>query len=467
MPLPALSTTEKTPAIALNELLFGSLWLNPYFFARGLVVLHQDAVSTDTTALDLHGRDLQFASETNKKALKKNQVLLQQLFATKLSSININASADFIINRARRDEQFFPVALSDEAGTYVYPWGQKLPKNFQGFNHFVTAGCMFGGNLQGVLSSGVHCALINHDLVLPQDESIVAIIERAEANPFELALFAEFAKNCQLIMRLNHSNDVPKVSYHLPYQDYILFGMKLCAQGMLTQEVLTTFIDKVCVKAAHHHARLQELATQYGIKLTLTSPFAGLFSADFTNPDLITQQAQSFLAQSYDETVLVKSCLDKLIKHNVYGALWQKAQDIDKPKLSNFNDVEALLRVGNTLVIAAQTFMASHKPICTLYPLTEKQIQLNFASWAKKGLASAANITHLTLLDPVITYTPTTAGLLFYCACSLNRLAQSLGQDGLMRQASKNLSLFAHTSSAKTPDSLKPSSPGPYHDPSP
>ncbi|MCC5791666.1 MAG: hypothetical protein JJT82_03545 [Legionellaceae bacterium] len=461
----AKTETSKSPPGVSWELLHGLL-IHADFFKKGLVVVATDQ-HEKATDINVASHTLTFSSPEKKpraREFKKGQKLLHQL--TKYSSksdipISSPQSDVCLFNAKRAGEIFFPIGLSSANGMYVLPWsGKPLDANFDGFERFVTAGCMFGGALQAVLTDKSRIPLIDHALVLPPPNMVEEIEYNTEmANPFEMVLFHEFEKNCEMIKALTKQGQRPKILHHLPAEDYMLFGFKLYIQGKMSKPALDKLLQSVLVQKQEHTTKLHTLCSHYGIDLELTSPFENIFSglhAPLTTDTVCTllglDMQQKITAQEVEKnmTQICLKLLQKNGRNTTHQLLW--TQLTDSP--SSVNDIESLFHVGNALIIAQGANNKQDNQVCSILPLSEKQIQVQYDVLKKHSAVPLPSVVNLTTLDPVITYSPTSKGLIFYLMLALDNLGKLLKEDGVLQAASKNLKFFSESDTPETQSNL-------------
>lgn len=227
------------------------------------------------------------------KQAKKSHELLADL--TNNTGIITNfAKAKFIINGERSEEVFHPVAIGKNSdgkkvATYIYPWisssTKGLPANFSGFSQFVTATCMFGPGLRGLDNkNGSNMPLIKHDIRLHPEQKIDTIeVDKIENSFYDQMVFAKL-ENLALTIRKFSKVAEPALLLHLPYWDYILFGLDLFIRGKLTLSALDSLIKQVHLRKEIYIEKISEICKQHGIVVTIQSPFESLFqSLDIKN----------------------------------------------------------------------------------------------------------------------------------------------------------------------------------------
>ena len=446
--------------------LFNGLWINSDYFQKGIIVVAH-GYEAIPGPLCIGDREFYFSSDLNPlkklttKYVRKKMDLLQNLVTfsqTKslTTAPTLTENPVILFNEKRREELFLPLDFSDHRGLYVLPWTSTEELiDFKGFRQFVTAGCLFGGNLKGVTQNGFRCPLVDHHLRLPLGEKIVRIdYDFAElANPFESILFIEFEKTCLLIDAFSELHAPKHLLYHLPTSDYILFGIKLFLNHEISVEALQHFYDLILVKKAEHIQKLGSMAQQHDIIINFVSPFDNLFSVE--SPGANLEQLLLLLGMSLrlespgcsvdHEKEVVSRCIHLLQTQNLNRLQQEKWIDfiVLSCKDGEITTIEALFKLANALIIATATHGLANDQTCSILPLSEKQIQVQYDRLRKASRVHHPTIVNLTLFEGVMAYSALNRGLLFYFDCCLESLGRILKTNSLIKQASKNLSFFA------------------------
>lgn len=153
--------------------------------------------------------------------------------------------------------------------------------HFSGFDSFVMAGCLIGAELKAVDQNGAAWSFIKHYHELTNDPDGAQKIckldyVQEEESLYERGLFLELEKTACLIKTLSAKNqNPPRLVYHSPYYDYILFGIALFARGRITLMALDKLIEYVEAKKAHH---VHEIRKIFGPAIEIASPFDALFA---------------------------------------------------------------------------------------------------------------------------------------------------------------------------------------------
>ncbi|HRD70295.1 MAG TPA: hypothetical protein PK657_09115 [Legionella sp.] len=486
---------EKNKSVTPQEpwLLFGELFVNSYFFNRGVLMVtpkpaHDDESLPSHELIKIKEREFQFHSNNtpssvkpDSRALAKSSALLKAL--THYAHAKDRQSpliADFevrVFNKKRREEVFMPLTFGEEgheSGLYVYPWVSKSSHSmhdFKGFSQFITAGCMFGANLQAVTNDGDSVELINHQIRLRPNQHIVALKYDAEPSAFEQVLFDEFSKYCILINQLSTANEPKKLLYHLPCADYMLFGLSLFIKGQITLDAFDALIQAIRIKEQLYHQTIGALCATHQIEVIFQSPFDALMpNIDRERPalSLLHLLGAHDLAQLPTEEHLVATCLRLLQSHQAnldLNQVWRELTQVNAHPITTFED---LFKQGNAVLLACGTKDKNAYECCSLLPISEKQIPIHYESLSlassKKSSAGSATyppLFNLTTFEPVVTYSPTASGLLFYFATHLSTLKNLLFEKKGLAHAARNIGLFASQEKKQNPntDTIQQSKP--------
>lgn len=482
------STHAKSDDIGDEWISFMNLSIHNGFFKKGIIVVsprpeqEQPAIEPaieSETCFQIKNRTFEFASFTDTNSPRDRHVrlkikhLFDELiqFAQKKSAASVGDKTNpplVLVNKKRREEVFFPLifTLGDkQQGLYLNPWtSHRFSGPFNGFKRFVSAGCLFGANLQAITNDGLKIPLINHEVQLKKGQIIERItLETEKNNPFELVQFSEFEKTCVLINLFSQTGERWLI-YHLPVLDYMLFGINLYIHQCISEKALNVFFYHLFLKEKEYHHRLKTLAEAHGIKITINSPFDNLIKMKKDAPFTLT----SFLTQLHlkedtlTEQTLVKQCIDLLTTHTiapVHQQIWQ-----DFIAIKPCETLEDLFHVANTILLAEASKESLPFETCSVLPLSEKQIPIEYnqllKSWHKiedKPLPYTETF-NLTLFEPVITYSAATTGLLFYFSAYLKSLAELFLKQPMMNIAAGNISKLGFYRPAEE-EEQEPSSP--------
>lgn len=426
---------KKAPSASKEGwLLYHDLEINPELFRRGLVVLRtsmidpQKKLDSGQLHFTLGTRELYLEKTAKSLDVKKKITLFDQLekFCGG-GSAPTHGSECTVYNKARRDEKFSSLVVGfqdSQVGYYVYPWlssnNQKI--EFKGFKKIHTAGCIYGPWIMGKDQNNNSIPLIKHDIKFFEGQQIVNIeVDLKTFSPYEKMLFSELEKLALLIKSLTEKDQTAQLHYHLPYYDYILYGVELFLRKKISLTALDTFFKAILLRKLQHESEISRICKAHDITVKIESPFENLFGV-FSEIDIEESGHTKFildkleLDKNDDEAQLVARCLLKLkanTNHKQHREIWAQLLDTDQAQPTK---LEELFKIANAFMIACTSFGNEDYETCSLLPLTEKQVQVSYSVSNKKIRKPFPAVINLTTLDPLIGYDSTNSnkGLLFY-----------------------------------------------------
>lgn len=446
------------------------LLINQSLFKKGILLIRSqklqdsnEAFSNTRLGFKFNDREFYFEDRNpeleivaNKRTVKIARNLLKHIDDGFKSDI-------FIFNAKRKDEIFLPVIINDKEkmiGFYIFPWVEKnILSSFQGFNRFVTGGCLFGSSLKAVDQSGNKFILIRHHL----NPSKIYDIDFDESglNVYEEALFSELENIAILINKFSTKDARKELFFHLPSYDYLLFGIKLFINGKMSLYALEKFINLVFGKAESYRIRLMDLFSS-NIELFIQSPFDNLVSVKNNLKDILSTLNLSTDECFYEclneeekekiEKRVAHQFLTELVNNNhnlVQKQVWQdfiEAANIN----SELSDIENLFKLANVVMLGVAAHKMQDNKVCSLVPLSEKQIQVNYAQMRKKHNRLRNDypaIFHMTYMDPIIIDANNSSTLFYFDRCQ-ETLCNLVKNKKMLEYMHKNISLFAAKSNA-------------------
>jgi hypothetical protein len=422
------------------------------------------------------------------------QILESLSISNRQQETTVKSEQDFIIaNLTRREEVFFPFLVKNNQqnfGFYVYPWlstntandFQKF--NFSGFKRFTTVGCMFGSTLKGIDQLGARVDLIKHDIKFHPTQKIVTIEYSHSYNPYEEVMFNELNK---LMLLINHLSDKSKPSqlyYHLPYYDYMLFGIELFIRGRMELVALEQFFKAIILKTVEHLNRIEEICKRHLINCIIGSPFENLFGRlKFQGSDgsdlklrdiakIITEDPkkinifemilpalgtlgiepnnelgeldelnpeQKTAQEKVQEKLLVQHCLRKLQDNNFNLRHKQVWNDFIKFSDKEINTLDDLFRTANAIVVLLSCQGEENYKVCSILPFSEKQIQVSYSAFYGKSNGKYPVIVNITTIEPVLSYDHNRQGLLFYYGSCPDSLSRLITEGDILTAAHENI----------------------------
>jgi hypothetical protein len=385
---------------------------------------------------------------------------------TKDKVIQLSSPKDSIsvLTPNHREEIFLPFIIKEgqeQFGSYVYPWlsDNKSSFKFNGFRQFVTAGCLLGARIQGLDQHNAEFGLIKHDIQFFPGQKITRIKYNSKLkSPYEEVLFLELEKQLRLIKSLS-SSDQANLLYHLPYYDYILYGVELFLKGRITITALDRFFGIILSKKEEHIKRITELCAQHNVSVKIESPFENLFGVLPTNDNmacailgLLNVDLNETDNEIKEEQDLVKNCLEKLQSNDInieHKKVWQDFLKITSSM--EINNLEQLFKIANALMIGIAVRNKDGNETCSFLPISEKQIQVGYAFYSKRLSTIDSeeknpypSIINLTFLEPILAYSPASHGLLFYFGSYLENLQDLILEKRILSYSHQNVGFFAN-----------------------
>lgn len=449
---------------------YDDLEINADLFKKGVIAVRPYMLNppsesiTDGTSFVLSSRLLTFGKIGDKGRVKKTEALFNCLEAF-CEQPDVLDNKSIIFNKTRREESFLPFVLQDpqqkNIGFYLYPW---IPCNhkdfkFSGFKQFVVAGCIFGAFIKGRDQYDATFELIKHDIRFHASQKIVDIeCNLTMFSAYETMLFSEFEKLAVLMKRLTKKGEPTQLCYHLPYYDYILFGVELFIRGRMTLPALNLFFKAIFLRKKQHENEINRICLLHDIRVKIGSPFENLFG-ELTSRDEYAQfilnklglsdeevePALDIELQNEKEKTLVQRCL-KILRTNSdneeHRQIWENFIDTNEQELIN---LEQLFKMANALMIALASKRQGDFETCSLLPLSEKQIQVSFADFNKKLNIKYPIVFNITTLDPLISYDNNNKnhGLLFYFRNCQESLTKLITKRKILDDAHTNIGHYA------------------------
>lgn len=226
---------------------------------------------------------------------------------------------------------------------------------------------------------------------------------------------------------------------HLPYIDYIMFGVRLYVEGCMTKRALGEFCSVILQDVKNLKNRTNRIFSKArGIDLIIATPFENLFDIEkllaiFNDPDpkktthikadAMSEFVLNELELSTDESVYanananleksetpieqqqkerqakIVSHLQKLLINNQYNplhaAVWRDFIQVAETMGNTPTTLEELFKIANAVLVGIGSHdMAPHE-VCSLQPYSEKPIQTTFDKFSQK--ANEFNITLLSI----------------------------------------------------------------------
>ncbi|MHA7840810.1 MAG: hypothetical protein ACX932_02985 [Gammaproteobacteria bacterium] len=466
----------------------------------------------------LHSSDSTNTNANKRLHNRKEKVIksFNQAFFNAGNALDVNLIEDSegrpLLGSSRYDEVFLPIttySLNEQSkeSTTIYASTWKLPSNgihYQ-LEHFVTAMCLFGHSLQGVDESNNCHPLVNPKYVFPEGITIQEITDTTITNhhsefqvhPYEETMY-QFLEKAFIFAR-NHGADGVHFHVHLPYTDYLLKIAKLFIKKIVTQNVFTQFLYLLTERTIIHIDKIQKLAREQGINVTIVSPLDALISEekeeiidlfrrvqgkDIHTPfqameiegleieklgEKTSKIAVTILSKfgisidniskkNYDseayENKVAEFCCDSLKKSSIENRLlWASLS----PELTT-SGINGLLDASNAAMIGGVTYKFPCKNsniinVCALHTMEEKPIQ---QSYQKRLSDFFGEVFYMLVLPPTLLHMGGNAHNLLF---RLPHLTEELTEKLTEKFSKKNnTELFYITSSDDDGTSTSPAS---------
>jgi len=517
-----MAVGRRTPEISAKErqtkewFSYKDLFIHTGLFDKGITVIRSPQYNPEMPIDDTHffikDREFSFIPRSDADAKKPRALIMSEAlvkFAHNKETIAVSLpkQGSLLRNRKRHEETFIPIVFNQgnpgEFGLYLYPWLSQKEETaanidkFFGFEEFVTAGCLLGSSAQGKDQRGfIIPELIKHNYEFHPGQKIHRI-QLQKDSPYEDKLFADFEKSACFIDAFTMPEKPKKLLYHLPYYDYTLFvAIEMFIRGHITLVAMGELLKIIFEKKSLHVKTISEICKTHNIDVTFESPFENLF-----NPDLLTgienqpqedqpqkDRLEKLLAtvilkwlnidaaeidpktlseetRTTNEKRLVKSCIERLRQntfHRAHQAVWADfTQAVDHSQLNNLED---LFKLANAVMVAVAARGKRNYRVCSLLPLSEKQIQLGYTDCLKKYPRLTEKYPAIycaTLMESLVTYSFSTAGMPFYYSENPKDLSKLITREDIIGKAYKNVGLFS-TQKVPTPlhEAITPPSPG-------
>ncbi len=397
--------------------------VNRNLFESGILLVKPNYIKFDEKSLlntdyfVFSGRKLQLKekNELNRLNIKQHIGLLELIKSISNNSFEYS-STRVIANESRRDEVFIPIKISEKLGSYFYPWIKDYSNSnlsidsFSGFRKFCTAGCMFGSNLVGIDQFGFKIGLIKHDIKFSEDQKIQEVVFDNQAfNVYEEIFLQELEKICNFINIISLKKENKNLFVHLPYYDYIVFGINLFLNKRLTYTALRDFIEIVKGNVKNYISKINSICQSLEISISTISPFDLAFGNLIFDENIndLTKSILELMNIPLDyennhcilsERFLVQQCINLLQESKDSTG----RKDIWNNSLSDFDqikNIEELFRIANSVVIGFTAQGTKNYETCSFLPVSEKQIQISYSKHS--GTKKLPHVFNITTLDPM------------------------------------------------------------------
>lgn len=313
-----------------------------------------------------------------------------------------------------------------------------------------------------------------------------------DSNPYETLAFKDL--NMYLHMVDNYTkNGAPKTFVcHVPWADYMLIGIDLYLKHRITLSALGQFFKLILKKGKEYKEKIEAVCEFHKIYIEILSPLSSLFTnalisisnsgtkstktprdrdsksyEDFAKTVLkdlgldsvddtkkstldVTQDAAMSMPVAADsQSSQMKNFVDGLIRklrtaqQHPHSVLWNKILASDNI-VKKIETIEGLFDVANAFVVAYATDGKARDSVCSILPLSEKPIQIEYKKIA--GELGLPAVFFVTMLDSMMAYDQkNNTGLLFYHQNNYNDLEKLIVGDKvtILHEARNIVGFFA------------------------
>lgn len=204
-----------------------------------------------------------------------------------------------------------------------------------------------------------------------------------------------------------------KVICHLPYIDYILFGVRLYVEGIMTKNALGAFCIAVLRKKEELNRRLlKTFPKELGIELIIANPVDNLFDTNTLmaifkakNPARHADMSTFILEQlqlatdenafknlsdeeaSQKQAEIVQRCLHLLMTNQyneTQAIVWRDFAKAAEKMNDSPTTLEELLKIGNAVMIGIGCYGMEANQACSLQPGSKRPTQTNYDALSQK-----------------------------------------------------------------------------------
>lgn len=413
---------------------FGSYWM---YCAGHSISLCNRSISEETDSLLIEN------SSSRRKYMRRAMNLIKQLFGDmeidlKFNSLGVkldlSQNVDVLSSLQIKGEYYFPYAFTQnsqvKSGAYlnIRQCGEKAvlktPRDLlkvSPIKEFYTGGCFFGATLYGVDQEGKHHSLTSPYYEIPQGTYIDRLLVNPDLHPDELVT-RESLKNLISLMKVLSQSETPVLHYHLPVDNYIIYGLNWYFEGVLTGSTLLDYIREVRKRSDDQWKFLNSLSDQYGV---------GIVRRNSLDPlDFQSIETESFLFDFMDSLSIDISDSKKDLyetKNLVIESIWEKLKK-DKSSSSRFWNI-AYEKMEHTLLdssqdslltfnyvdysasLAASVDLYGDRQVAALLPIQESPVVHFYKKLFSEEIGALLSIQWL---PPILVHIPDFLDRIFY-----------------------------------------------------
>ncbi len=408
---------------------------------------HQSLGVCNRITNDSTDRVLYMSSSSRRKYFKRSLNLMESLMGSRdqfsLSNGEYrilgkgDSGTDILSSDQIKGEYYFPFAFYEhnelKGGAYlnfktIGDSGKSKHLSAQGITEFHTGGCFFGSTMLGVDQKGKQHSLTNPHYEIPDDVQIVSIVAQPELHPDEV-LTRESLKNFGVLMKCLASNTQSVLNYHLPEDNYLLYGLNWFVQGALTESAFHEYVAHVRQRSADMRLFLTELAETQGIRVVYRSSFESLNFRSYETQRFLTDLLSDYGFQQTSDIQCSHRLLE-VFKHRLISTgghdarqLWKEALGPEHQSIQHLDSLLGLNYIDYSASLALSVLSSKNARVCSLLPLQEAPV-VHFYKKLFSRMLAEKELLYIQWLPPFLVHIEDFKERAFYISDYLDLLSE-------------------------------------------
>jgi hypothetical protein len=369
---------------------------------HGIFVVRKKEDSDDKDQIDTQRYKIDFSKNKQNKIKKssdfnKIQKLLEGIFqengVTLKKFVIDEGVCHRILYRLNDNPNPFDTMYVNLATSYRQ-YNEVLKNTSMKEVNLFSANCLFGNSIFGIDACGNRYPMVFPKYNWPDGTSLVDVECKHDVHFYELAAWQAFATFLKFIVMSGVT--VKNVYYHIPDENYIIYGLNLFVQGIMDIENLLKYIGLVKKRANMHKVNIANITRNYGVEIKFISSTSALSLKSITSAnDLILWFAK--IQVSYppkNSSFLVDGIINFLSQQEgLAGKAWLHAKEkFQHPQ----RDLLKLNFLSYTVTLAMVAMMKFH---CVFgIPIEERAVFSDF----KKKFSDFGHVTLFAWIPQVI-----------------------------------------------------------------
>lgn len=317
-------------------------------------------------------------------------------------SVSSKISQDIprICREKSREEYYLPLAFQFDGqpvgGSYFHAWEAGTPKQVQNprpsvsekpFKEFFTGGCLFGVPLYGIDQDGMKHSLTNPYYEIPMTSIMQSIDCPYDIHPDEILTRESLVNAIYMIKALGDENVV--LRYHLPYSNYVIYGLNWFLKGNMTKQALAQYIELLKERVSSQKSYLQNVSENFDIQINCCTTLDSLGLEDMdsynTLDELLLDLGVGVAVQDgmlFEELQFIRKELFKGIlcflqkQEGEFGEVWRHIGDkIENGQLDvSESDLLSLNYLDYSANLASSAFCNDERATASVLPSHESPV---------------------------------------------------------------------------------------------